>query len=174
MTCRVVTKLSITALLATLMTACVPPGGTAGPITCTIPCIDSAPTATPTSVSSSTGGTVIISFHINGNIADVSYIHILLHSTNAYSSNVIYDLSNSGVITNPSSNSITYNYVIGASETPDTYYPDITINTTSGDSGFYYISPAISTTEYTYFEIVDSSSSEAQHSDMSIPQIVVQ
>ena len=160
-------------LLATVLigtSACTTDTGS--PLTCTLPCIDSAPTLSASSIDSSTGGTVTVSFHINGSVTDIAAITVLMKSTNATSINTIGGIFD-GMIISPASNNISATFNVSAGSTLDTYFPYISITTTNGDGAQYYIDPTKSNSSYTYTEVIGSAAGTPQLSNLTIPTVSV-
>jgi len=145
---------------------------TGGPISCSMPCIDSAVSLTPSTISTATGATVTVAFHLNGNISEVNNVSILLAGNDPYSPTFPIG---SGAVLNPVSNDISIDIPVSSGEAVGDYYPNISITANAPNTGAqYYIDPTKSTATYTYNEVINGSSGIAQLSDIAIPIAKVQ
>lgn len=142
--------------LSLLLSACGYKEGEEGKQTnCSMPCLLDTPTLDVTSISSATGGTVKITFTIDGNvdIFNVDNILVELKSTELLNQTA----AGSNTLTSPTKATNTLAITVNAGTAEDTYYPKITFtNKVPENSGaMYYIDWTKSTHLYTYAELVE-------------------
>lgn len=137
---------------------------------CAIPCLESSPAVSPTAVSSSTGGTVDITFTTAGDLADIRRISVTLHSLSNDDSLGMVNLNNP--VTNPTN---TLQVVINAGTTPGTYYPLFDFYTESNPyaHGQYNVDSRLSTTKYHYAQSLSPQKYSYALSPFDIPVITV-
>lgn len=154
--------------------ACNNPGA-GGPITCSIPCVSSAPIADISTLSLSTGGTINVTYTLNGDITQVL-------STRADIVGVPISLSIAALgtaATPPSSSTIVSTATIdaggfGGQPLIETHYPQIVVFANGGfDSSLLSINPALSTTHYTYTESIGGVQQESQLTNYPVPKIEI-
>ena len=155
---------------AITISACGDEGG--GALTCNIPCIDSAVTASPSTIDSASGATVTVSFHLDGNISEVNNVSILLAGSDPLNP---VEAIGAGVVLNPTSNDISVDITVDSGKAAGSYYPFISVTSNTENTGAnYYIDPTKSSSSYTYTEVLGGISGTAQLSSISIPTITVQ
>ena len=160
---------AIAGLATILLTACENPAS-GGPITCNMPCVNSAPTSDTSSFSLSTGATVTISYTLEGNLANVL-------STRADIIGVPVSTSIAGLGTatsSPSTVDITSIVSVSAGATSATtgnHYPMISMFDTSGNGSILTIDPTKSTTHYTYIETISGVQQAGQLTNYPVPII---
>lgn len=167
---RVIKISALASLLAIMISACSAPGG--GSLTCNMPCIDSEVTSSTSTVSTTTGGTVTISFHLNGDISEVSAVTAILSGTDVL--NPVTPIG-TGFSISPGSNDISMDISVNSGVATGEYYPHISVTSTATNTGSqYYIDPTKSTSNFTYNEVLNGASQTPQASSISIPKITVQ
>jgi len=123
--------------------------------TCTLPCLDSAPTLSIATISSATGGTVDVTLNFSGDITNINRVDIILRDINSGTS------AGASAIFTPTTQNLTETITIASGISISSYYPFVIIYiNTNNTSTRYYREPKISTSQYTYYEILDNNPSQ--------------
>lgn len=147
------------------------------PVNCNSPCLLETPTLDINTISAATGGTVNVTFTIKGDLAAISQIQIdlLPVDTSSGQGRVTW-----ATIQDPAQATITQPMVVSAgSIASGNYYldfnfaPSVVNEFGEGDAAKYDLLPDISTTNYSFEEVVASVSQIAVITDLVIPFITI-
>ena len=174
-----ITPLLVLGFLLSTLTACESSssGGVnnTGPHSCNIPCLESVPTLDTTAVTSTSGGTVRVTFTLRGDITNVSNVGVILATTDLFSATPLPP-AGAGSINSPTQATNSVDITVNAGTATGTYFPWITITAISpNNSGSQYLlNPITSSTNYSYAETVSGSTPTPVVTNFTIPVLQVQ
>lgn len=169
-------RLILLVSVSLLLSACGYKEGEEGEqVNCSMPCLLNTPTLDVTSISSATGGTVEITFTIDGSVFNVDNVLVELKSTEFLN----HTVAGNNTLTSPTKATNTLAITVNAGNAQDTYYPKITFtNKVPSNSGaMYYLDWTKSDYLYTFAELVDIlgiiTGKDPVLSDMAFPSVTV-
>jgi hypothetical protein len=164
--------------LALLLAACGGGGGGGGSpssnYTCNLPCLASNPALSASTISGTTGGSISVTFAVQGDLANISVISIIMASPNITTLTLP---AGAGAITAPITQTpVTVPIKINAGTAPGTYYPSISIvaKAPANYGGENFIDPTKITTQYTYTEVLGSTTAGPHLTPFAVPLLTVQ
>ena len=139
---------------------------------CTLPCLGDAPTLSTSTIPSSTGGIIDVTLNFSGDITNINRVNISLRDINSGTS------AGSSLIFTPTTQSLTETITIASGTPVSSYYPFVIIYTnantnTNITSTRYYRESTISTSQYTYYEILNNNPSQFMLSLYTIPLLQI-
>ncbi len=141
------------------------------PYSCSYPCFNSAPSVSTNTVSSATGGTVVIDVELNGDITNVASVFVYLADITSGSGAAL-----TGRVDNPTQSLNSISVTVPAGTAAGTYYPWFSVRyvNPSSSGGEYYLNSSVSSTNYTYYEWTPSGNTLNMLSPFAISFVQVQ
>jgi hypothetical protein len=161
--------------LSLLLAAC--GGGGSAPssnYTCSLPCLASSPGLSASAISGATGGSISVTFAVQGDLANISLISVIMANPDISTATLP---AGAGAISAPiTQTQVTVPVDIRAGAAVGTYYPQISITaqTPANYGGLNVIDPTRITTQYTYTEVLGSATAGPYLTPFSAPLLSVQ
>jgi hypothetical protein len=161
--------------LVLLLAAC--GGGGSAPssnYTCSLPCLASSAGLSASTISGATGGAISVTFAVQGDLANISLISVIMASPDISTATVP---AGAGAVTTAiTQTQVTVPVDIRAGTAAGTYYPQISITakTPANFVGLNVIDPTKITTQYTYTEVLGTATAGPHLTPFTAPLLRVQ